>query len=417
MSTETPVKERDGGAPSPASGPRTQPPGTQPPWLIVTLREVMIKAKDRSYAISTVVTLVLIVAGVVFNAFMMNRGDDFTVAVQSDSAAAAVVELADQAGQADDGNVTFTAVVAASADAAVELVRAEEADAALLRETDGSWQLTGKTEVDSGISQQIDESLNEYVLGQNAAAAGTTAEQLLSGADLEQSLLEGSEENQLLATIAGFVFSFLFYMASIIFGMAIANSVVEEKQNRVVEILATAIPIRQLLYGKVLGNTILAMVQLALYGGAALLALNLTDTADLVGSIIPASGWFLVFFLFGFLILAAIWAVLGSLASRPEDLNNNSTPVMALIFAALFVGLFASGQLLVVASYLPVVSSVAMPIRVLNSPVALWEPLLSLVIALAAAVALLHVGEKIYRRAVMQGGGALSLRKAIKLEQ
>ncbi len=415
MSTETRVKNRDGSAPS-SQDARTRSAGTQPPWLIVTLREVMIKVRDRSYAISTLVTLVLIVAGVVFNAFMMNRGDDYTVAVQSDSATT-VVQLADEAGRADDGNVTFTAVEADSDDAAVDLVRAEEADAALLQGAGGAWQLTGKTEIDSGISQLVGEALNAFVLESNAAAVGTTAEQLLSGAELEQTLLEGSAENQLLATIAGFVFSFLFYMASIIFGMAIANSVVEEKQNRVVEILATAIPIRQLLYGKVLGNTILAMVQLALYGGAALLALNLTGTADLVGSIIPASGWFLVFFLFGFLILAAIWAVLGSLASRPEDLNNNSTPVMALIFGALFVGLFASGQFLVIASYIPVVSSVAMPIRVLNSPVALWEPLLSLVIALAAAVALLHLGEKIYRRAVMQGGGALSLRKAMKLEQ
>lgn len=415
MSTETRVKDRGGSAPSPQDA-RPRSTGTQPPWLIVTLREVMIKVRDRSYAISTLVTLVLIVGGVVFNAFMMNRGDDFTVAVQSDSATA-VVQLADEAGQADDGNVTFTAVEADSDDAAVELVRAEEADAALLQGADGAWQLTGKTEIDSGMTQLVGEALNAFVLESNAASVGTTAEQLLSGAELEQVLLEGSAENQLLATIAGFVFSFLFYMASIIFGMAIANSVVEEKQNRVVEILATAIPIRQLLYGKVLGNTILAMVQLALYGGAALLALNLTDTADLVGSIIPASGWFLVFFLFGFLILAAIWAVLGSLASRPEDLNNNSTPVMALIFGALFVGLFASGQFLVIASYIPVVSSVAMPIRVLNSPVELWEPLLSLVIALAAAVALLHLGEKIYRRAVMQGGGALSLRKAMKLEQ
>ncbi|MBE0011117.1 MULTISPECIES: ABC transporter permease [unclassified Arthrobacter] len=415
MSTETRVKDREGSAPS-SQDARPRSTGTQPPWLIVTLREVMIKVRDRSYAISTLVTLVLIVGGVVFNAFMMNRGDDFSVAVQSDSATA-VVQLADEAGQANDGNVTFTAVEADSDDAAVELVRAEEADAALLQGSDGAWQLTGKTEIDSGITQLVGEALNAFVLESNAAAVGTTAEQLLSGAELEQILLEGSAENQLLATIAGFVFSFLFYMASIIFGMAIANSVVEEKQNRVVEILATAIPIRQLLYGKVLGNTILAMVQLALYGGAALLALNLTDTADLVGSIIPASGWFLVFFLFGFLILAAIWAVLGSLASRPEDLNNNSTPVMALIFGALFVGLFASGQFLVIASYIPVVSSVAMPIRVLNSPVALWEPLLSLVIALAAAVALLHLGEKIYRRAVMQGGGALSLRKAMKLEQ
>lgn len=415
MSTETRLKDREGNAPSPHDA-RPRSTGTQPPWLIVTLREVMIKVRDRSYAISTLVTLVLIVGGVVFNAFMMNRGDDFTVAVQSDSATA-VVELADEAGRADDGNVTFTAVEADSDDAAVELVRTEEADAALLQGADGDWQLTGKTDIDSGITQLVGEALNAFVLESNAAAVGTTADDLLSGAELEQILLEGSAENQLLATIAGFVFSFLFYMASIIFGMAIANSVVEEKQNRVVEILATAIPIRQLLYGKVLGNTILAMVQLALYGGAALLALNLTGTADLVGSIIPASGWFLVFFLFGFLILAAIWAVLGSLASRPEDLNNNSTPVMALIFGALFVGLFASGQFLVIASYIPVVSSVAMPIRVLNSPVALWEPLLSLVIALAAAVALLHLGEKIYRRAVMQGGGALSLRKAMKLEQ
>lgn len=414
MSIETPAKDRGRSDAPPQPVPEGR--GTQPPWLIVTMREVMIKAKDRSYAISTFVTLVLIVAGVVFNAFMMNRGDDFTVAVQADPAAA-VVELADEAGRENDGNVTFTAVVADSDGAALDLVREEEADVALLQDTDGVWQLTGKTEIPGGISSLLGESLNNYVLEQNAAAAGTTAEQLLSGAELEQSLLEGSEEDQLLATIAGFAFSFLFYMASIIFGMAIANSVVEEKQNRVVEILATAIPIRQLLYGKVLGNTILAMVQLALYGGAALLALNLTDTADLVGSIIPASGWFFVFFLAGFLILAAIWAVLGSLASRPEDLTNNSTPVMGLIFAALFVGLFASGQLLVVASYVPVVSSVAMPIRVLNSPVAVWEPLLSLVVALAAAVALLHLGEKIYRRAVMQGGGALSLRRAIKLEQ
>ncbi|WP_051479198.1 ABC transporter permease [Arthrobacter sp. H5] len=412
--TQTSVRDPHGRAPS--SSPVSLPPGTQPPWLIVTLREVLVKAKDRGFAISTMITLVLIVAGVVFNAFMANRGEDFTVMVTSD-AGQAVIQLADEAGRADDGNVTFTAVTADDDDGALEQVRTEDADAALLQESDGIWTLTGKNEVSTGLAQQVGESLDAYVLDQNAAAAGTTGEDLLAGSELEESLLEGSAENQLLATIAGFIFSFLFYMASIIFGMAIANSVVEEKQNRVVEILATAIPIRQLLYGKVLGNTILAMVQLALYGGAALLALNLTDTADLVGSIIPASGWFMVFFLFGFLILAAIWAVLGSLASRPEDLTSNSAPVMALIFAALFAGLFASGQLLVVASYVPVVSSVAMPIRMLNSPVALWEPLLSLVIALAAAVALLHLGEKIYRRAVMQSGGALTLRKALKLEQ
>lgn len=412
MSTETAYRQQQRGPAS--SSPSGHNP--QPAWLIVTLREVMVKAKDRGFAISTLVTLVLIVAGVVFNAYMSTRGEEYTVAVSS-NAGESVVALAHEAGQDDDGNTAFETIATVSDDAALEQVRTEGADAALIRGGDGTWTLTGKNEVPRGLSSGLGAALEAYALESNAAAAGTTSEQLLRGSTLEESLLEGNAENQAVADVAGFAFSFLFYMASIIFGMAIANSVVEEKQNRVVEILATAIPVRQLLYGKVLGNTILAMIQLALYGGAALLALNLTDTADIIGSIIPASGWFMVFFLFGFLILAAMWAVLGSLASRAEDLTSSSTPVMALIFAALGAGLFASGQLLVIASYVPVVSSVAMPIRMLNSEVALWEPILSLVLALAAAVALLHLGEKIYRRAVMQGGGALTLRKAMKLEQ
>ena len=241
--------------------------GSQPPWLIVTLREVMVKAKDRSFAISTVVTLALIVAGVVFNAFMADRGEDYVVAVASD-AGLSVVALADEEGRADDGNTTFTALEAGSDDAALDQVRSEEADAALLQGSDGTWTLTGKEDVSTGLSSGLGTSLSSYALTSNAAATGLSAEELLAGSELEEAQLEGSAENQAVASVAGFAFSFLFYMASLVFGLQIANSVVEEKQNRVVEILATAIPIRQLLYGKVLGNTVLAMVQLALYGAA-----------------------------------------------------------------------------------------------------------------------------------------------------
>lgn len=386
------------------------------PWAIVSMREISVKAKDKSFRVYTFVTLLLILAGVVFNAFMSARGESYSVAVTADPGRA-VVSSANESGRADGGNVSFASETTDSNKAALDLVRRGEADVALLQETEGTWTVTGKNEVPAELLRILEQSLRAYVLDTNAAAAGTTSEQLLKGSELRTSLLEGDAEKQILATIIGFIFSFLFYTAAIIFGMAIANSVVEEKQNRVVEILATAIPIRHLLYGKVLGNTLMAMVQLALYGGTALLALNLTGTAELAGSVIPSSGWFLVFFLFGFLILASMWAVLGSLASRPEDLNGSSAPVMSLILAALFVGMFAKGQILVLASFIPVVSSVAMPIRMLNSTVEPWEPLVALGLALVTAVALLRLGEKVYRRAVMQGGGALSLRKAIKLEQ
>lgn len=387
-----------------------------PPWAIVTLREVMVKARDRSYLISTLVTLVLIVGVVVFNAYMSTRADEYTVAV-SDTAGTAVVDIANATGQADGGNSTFEAVNAGSSDEALELVRSDDADAALTQDADGTWTLTGNEELSGGLQQGLAEALRAYALEVNAADAGTTPEALLEGSEFGTALLDGNAENQFMAQFAGFVFAFLFYMAAIVFGMAIATSVLEEKQNRVVEILATAIPIRQLLYGKVAGNTILAMVQLALYASAALLALTFTGTADSVGTLIPASGWFLVFFLAGFLILASAWAMIGSMASRTEDLNNSSGPVLTVIIVALFGGLFAKGQLLVIASFVPVVSSVAMPVRMLNGEVPLWETFVSLALALAAAYALLRFGEKIYRRAVMQSGGALTLRKAMKLEQ
>ncbi|WP_026818278.1 ABC transporter permease [Arthrobacter castelli] len=383
-------------------------------WSIVTLREVIVKIRDRGFIISTLVTLLLIAGGMGASAFIENQSQSFTVAVVSPQAGQIVQGTgSDQSGE---GGLTVDTMETETAEAARSAVDAEQADVALLNSEDG-WTLVGKDSVDDGLSTAVGQSLSDYVLQMNAQAAGTTAEDLTAGSELDEEVLQGSMDDEALHGIVSFVFSFLFYMSAIIFGMAIAQSVLEEKQNRVVEILATAIPIRQLLYGKVIGNTILAMAQLALYGGAALVMVNLLGDTTMVGSIIAASGWFFVYFLIGFLILAAGFAVVGSLASRQEDLQSSTTPVMAVIFAALFAGIFAEGTWLTVASYVPVVSSVAMPVRLLEGNVALWEPLLSIVVALLAAVVLIRLGEKIYQRAVLQSGGALSLRKAMRIEE
>ena len=206
-------------------------------------------------------------------------------------------------------------------------------------------------------------------------------------------------------------------MSAIIFGMPIANSVIEEKQNRVVEILASAINLRQLLAGKILGNVILALAQLLLFLAVGLLAAYLSPVQiPFLGVVSQVAGWFVVFFLGGFLVLAGIWATLGALASRTEDLQQSSGPVVGVLMAVLFIGIYAKGGFLVIASYVPIVSSVAMPIRLLGGEVSLVEPLISLVITLATCWFTILFAERIYRRAVMHTGGALSIRKALKLE-
>ena len=390
------------------------PASVQRPWLVVAVREVMVKLHDRNFLISTAITLAMIAAGIGLSTYLGGRTSEHTVAVVDDFGAQ-VTAAAHELVAANDPGDSVKATELADDGAARAAVDAEEADVALLRNDDG-WTVVGRTEVDEGLGRVLTEAVAAAVLETNAQAAGTTTDELTAGSTVTTELLEGDAEQAEMQRVVGFVFAFLFYMAAIVFGMAIATSVLEEKQNRVVEILATAIPIRQLLYGKVVGNSALALAQVALYAVVGLIGLNLTGTAGDIGWILSASGWFIVFFIVGFTALASVFAVLGSLASRSEDLQSNTGPVLGVIMVAVFAGIFAKGTPLAVASYIPVVSSVAMPVRMLSHDLPVWEPVLSLVITAVAAYLLVRLGERVYQRAVLQGGTALTWRQALKLE-
>lgn len=409
-STEIRTRPEDAPAQAPASG---QPSA---PWLIVTLREVTVKVRDKSFIITTLVTVALIVGSVVFAGIMGEKTTTATIAFAENGRTAALVASAKELAISNDQKIALTAQPVASGDAALESLRAKDADLVLAPTPEG-YSLTGLTEVPADIQSLLADAAEAQALDFNAGRLGVTLNELTAGSAMTQVLLEGDQERNSMAMAMGFIFSFLFYMSAMIFGMPIANSVVEEKQNRVVEILATAIPIRQLLAGKILGNLILAMGQLCLFVGIGLLALSLMPTEiPFISVVIATSGWFLAFFLAGFLILAAAWAALGAMASRTEDLQQSTGPVIMVLVAVLFTGIYAKGSLLVIASYIPVVSSVAMPIRLLSSDVPVWEPIASLALAIAGAWAMVLLGERIYRRAIMQTGSALSWRKALKLE-
>jgi ABC-2 type transport system permease protein len=383
------------------------------PWWIVTAREIAVKLRDRSFLLSTAATLVLVAASIAVSALLGDRAAEHVVATAGPEAAP-VTSRAAQA-LADAGEDTLTVHGTGSADAARAAVAAESADAALLLELDG-WTVVGRDGVDPGLARALEQAVADATLAANARAAGTTAEELTAGAEVRTELLAGGTDRGAVRLAMGFAFALLFYLSAIVFGTAIAHSVLEEKQNRVVEILATAVPVRQLLHGKVLGNCLLAFGQIALYAVVGLVGVNVAGTAADVGWALAASGWFVAFFVAGFAAQASVWAVLGSLASRPEDLQSSTGPIMAVLVGALFGGLYAEGAWLTAASYVPVVSSVAMPVRMLGGDVAWWQPVLSLAVALAAAWLLLRAGERIYERAVFQGGRSLGWREAARLE-
>ncbi|MGY0503171.1 ABC transporter permease [Nocardia sp. FBN12] len=384
-------------------------------WRIVAAREIVVKLRDRNFVISTVVTIVAIIASLAISGFVSSRPDKVDVAIAG-SQTSVVLDTANSLAAGAGTDITFTARPVADRAAVEQLVREDAVDVGLVPAEPTGWQLIGKTAEDDDATTYITAAAQQIAVQRNAAAAGVSLEELGRGATVTYDLLEKGSIDPGLAKIVSFVFAFLFYLASILFGMSIAQSVVEEKQNRIVEILASAMPLRQLLIGKVAGNAALAFGQLVLFVGAGLTGLAATGQADQLGQVAGAAGWFIVFFLVGFLALASLWAVAGSLATRSEDLQSTATPLSMLIMIVLFAGIFLTGTARVIASYVPIMSIVAMPGRLAEGTAAWWEPFLALALMAVATYGIVVIAEKIYRRSLMQTQGRLTMRQALALE-
>ncbi|AYF74766.1 ABC transporter permease [Nocardia yunnanensis] len=383
-------------------------------WRLVAQREISVKLRDRNFLISTAVTILAIVASLGISGFLSGRTETIDLAVTGPNAGQ-VVELAGTLAHTANAKVDFVAHEVPDGAAVEDKVRSGSVKAGLAPDQKG-WRLIEKTAKNDKADTYLSAAAQQLAIQQNAAAAGVSTQQLARGGTLTEALLEPNAIDPGLAKAAGFVFAFLFYLSSVLFGLSIAQSVVEEKQNRIVEILASAIPLRQLLIGKVLGNAAMALGQLVLFVGAGLIGLAAIGKGDQVAQIGGAAGWFVVFFVVGFLALASLWAVAGALATRTEDLQSTSTPLTMLIMIVLFAGIFLSGTALRVGSYIPLASVVAMPGRLAAGTASWWEPVIALVIMAAVAYGIVVVAEKIYRRSLMQTQGRLTIRQALALE-
>ncbi|SIN43053.1 ABC transporter permease [Micromonospora cremea] len=227
-------------------------------------------------------------------------------------------------------------------------------------------------------------------------------------------LLDPDAVDPVVAFLVPFVFAFVFFLTSQTFGLQIAQSVTEEKQTRIVEILVAAVPVRALLAGKVIAGGILALGQIALIAVVAVAGMRIGDSGGLLTLLAPAIGWFVPFFLLGFVLLAAMWAAAGALVNRQEDIAAVSTPVQLAVmlpfFAVIFLNDNAAAMRLM--SYLPFSSPTAMPLRLFNGDAAGWEPFVSLAILLVTAGAFVVAGARIYEGSLLRTNGRTSVRAA-----
>ncbi|MFI9010882.1 ABC transporter permease [Actinosynnema sp. NPDC053489] len=226
-------------------------------------------------------------------------------------------------------------------------------------------------------------------------------------------LLDPAEVGQGQRQLVIMVFALVFLMFGMS-GTAIAQSTVTEKQTRIVEILVSTVPVRALLAGKIAGHSLLTIGQVVVLAVAAPVALRLGGHAELLALVAPALGWFVPFLVLGFVLLAAVWAVTGSLVSRQEDLGSSTGLVVLLVMAPYFGVMFFSDNatVLTVLSYVPFSSAIAMPVRLFAGEAAVWEPLVAMgLLAGTVVLAVLFAG-RVYSGSLLHTGGKLALAKA-----
>lgn len=373
-------------------------------WQTVALREIAVRATAKSFLTSLAVTLVLIIGGIAAYSWFSDRGTENTVAVSS-SQAQRYVEQAETRLHESSAQDSLTPERVGSDQEAIDRVERDEADLALIQRG-GHWSIVTPDGAATQHSRILTEVITEDLEARAAAEQGVDLTALRAEARVS---LEGTDSSQQVAAgrVLSFVFAILFYLAAVVFGMGIAQSILEEKSHRVVEIIAAAVPVRQVLIGKLAANIGLALGQLVLYLAAGLQAMNLFDVGLEMGWVLRGSGWFLAFFLVGFSILAALWAVAGAMADRPEDLSATSTPLTTILMVLYFAGLLASGTVQTVLSWVPLASSVVMPLRLVQGTAGPVEGAASLGLGLLALVLITAWAGRVYRRAVLRTGTRL----------
>ena len=349
---------------------------------IVAKREIVVRCMSKSFIISTLIILAIMFLAVVFPPQLgkMMSGGNTTVAATADLVPklstlpnVTVVEVADQ-------------------DAARSAVLSEEANAAVVPDASNP-------------------------LGLEVLSLRDVPEHLMGGLSVSPNvqLLDPNTPHPALRYFLALGFGMVWFMAVILFGMGIANSVVEEKQTRIVEILLANISSKALLTGKIIGNSAAALAQILAIAATVIggLAINgsVLPVADLVWPIV----WFVILFMFGFVMIAALYAAAAALVSRTEDLNTALQPLSWLVMLPYFGIIFGNSNPLAmtVMSYIPFSAPVAVPVRIFLGQSAGWEPFASLALLVLTTVAAVWFAARIYDRGLLRTGTPMKWREAI----
>jgi ABC-2 type transport system permease protein len=375
---------------------------------LVTAREVRQRLRSRSFRVGTALVALLAAGLALLPAVVPAAGEHrWTLAVVG-TAPASLQPSVDAVAAANSARITVRRDLGGDA---ADIVRRDDVDAALV---DGHRVL-----VDAGGGSDLRRAMTAAVV--RARLAGLVGDPAaLRAARQVQVERVGEARDSAAESVVRFAGVLVLFYAIATYGSWVLTSVLEEKANRVVEIVVSTIRPRHLLAGKVIGNGLAGLLQLSVMAAGALLAGQATGAfsdvpAGGLGTILATIGWFGL----GFGFYAVGYAAAGALVSRQEDAQSAMTPMLmiamtAYLLSVLVVNPEPGAVAATIISLLPPAAPMAMPVRIAAGEAPIWQVAVSVALMLGATWLMVRVAGRVYAAGLLRTGARVPLRRALR---
>lgn len=261
-----------------------------------------------------------------------------------------------------------------------------------------------------------------------------------------------STSSATVASVIGMVFTFIIYMFIMMYGAMVMQGVMEEKTNRIIEVMISSVRPFDLMMGKIIGIGFVGLTQVFLWGIITTILVSVggfmfsggVDVTSLqagpqmgmmdANALASSSGneimgiinsiniaeigiSFIIYFIGGYMLYASIFAAIGSAVDSQEDTQQFMAPVTIFMIFALYAGIYSmenpDGPLAFWCSMIPFTSPIVMMVRI-PFEIPLWEKLLSVSLLYASAIGIVWLSAKIYRVGILMYGKKPSIKEMVK---
>jgi ABC-2 type transport system permease protein len=279
----------------------------------------------------------------------------------------------------------------------------------------GTYELFVAENIDERIETELYDALRESLVSARIRAHNLDRNQVEAVMRVRRAtsvtVAAGAERQTNVAfnRMLPFVFAGLLVFSVMIGGQTLLTQTVEEKSNRVIEVLLSAVSPIELMAGKILGQMAVSMLVLALYAGMGLFLLMSFAMFGLIDPLLIL--YLVIFFVISYLLFAAVFSAVGAAVNEMREAQSLMTPVVLVLMApwifAPVIGREPNSTFSIALSFIPPVNTFAMMIRLASpTPPPTWQVLATMVIGLAAACAVIWFAAKVFKVGLLMHGKA-----------